>query len=180
MCSSPHCGNTGVDYLKVDGCGPTDYYKSGYAAMGSALEASGRDIVYSCSWPAYIGDNETTKPFGTFIMDGCNLWRNYADIQCSWGSLSGIIEHWGTYAPVLAPFAGPGHWHDMDMLLIGNTCINHDEERTQMAIWSVMAAPLIMGNDLRNVSAESKDILLNKHALAVNQGELILILHPTY
>ena len=42
----------GVDYMKVDGCGPGDYYKGGYAAMGSALEASGRDIVYSCSWPA--------------------------------------------------------------------------------------------------------------------------------
>lgn len=44
----------GVDYLKVDGCGPADYYAHGYQAMGAALEASGRDIVYSCSWPAYI------------------------------------------------------------------------------------------------------------------------------
>jgi alpha-N-acetylgalactosaminidase len=87
--------------------------------MGAALEASGRDIVYSCSWPAYIGDNESTKPFNTFIMDGCNLWRNWDDIQCDWGSLSSIIDHWGDYGSVLAPWAGPGHWHDADMLLIG-------------------------------------------------------------
>jgi len=162
----------GVDYIKVDGCGPNSYYPGGYKAMGAALEASGRDIVYSCSWPAYIGDNETVKPFTDFIMDGCNLWRNWADIQCNWGSLGGIIEHWGEWAPVLAPYAGPGHWHDMDMLLIGNTCVSHDEERTQMAIWSIMAAPLIMGNDLRNVSAASREILLNKAALAVNQDPL--------
>jgi hypothetical protein len=162
----------GVDYLKVDGCGATSYYEHGYQAMGAALEASGRDIVYSCSWPAYIGDNESTKPFSKFIMDGCNLWRNWADIQCNWGSLSGIIDHWGEWAPVLAPYAGPGHWHDMDMLLVGNTCVSHDEERTQMAIWSIMAAPLIMGNGLRNVSAESKSILLNKDAIAVNQDPL--------
>ena len=60
-----------MDYLKVDGCGDLSYYPHGYSAMGAALEASGRDVVYSCSWPAYIGDNETQKPFDTFIMDGC-------------------------------------------------------------------------------------------------------------
>merc|ERR1711871_985880 len=48
----------GVDYMKVDGCGPGSYYEGGYRAMGEALEASGRNITYSCSWPAYIGDNE--------------------------------------------------------------------------------------------------------------------------
>ncbi len=64
--------------------------------MGAALEASGRDIVYSCSWPAYINNkNDSLQPFGTFIMDGCNLWRNYYDIQCHWASLEDIIDHWG-------------------------------------------------------------------------------------
>jgi len=162
----------GVDYMKVDGCGDLKYYQHGYKAMGDALEASGRPIVYSCSWPAYIGSNETVKPFGEMIMDGCNLWRNWDDIQCDWSSLSSIIDHWGDWGSVLAPFAGPGHWHDMDMLLIGNDCITHDEERTQMAIWAISAAPLIMGNDLRNVSAESKSILLNKDAISVNQDAL--------
>ena len=171
----------GVDYMKVDGCGPGAYYAEGYKAMGAGLEASGRDIVYSCSWPAYTGANESTKPFQTYIDDGCNLWRNYRDIQCNWASLSGIIAHWGLYGEALQPYAGPGHWHDMDMLLIGTTsqghdggtagerCVTLEEEKTQMAIWSISAAPLIMGNDMRNVTAASKKILFNKDAIAVNQ-----------
>jgi len=162
----------GVDYLKVDGCGPVSYYPEGYKAMGAALEASGRAIEYSCSWPAYIGADETTKPFQTFIDDGCNGWRNYGDIQCSWGSLGGIIDHWGKYGTFLAPFAAPGHWHDMDMLLIGNGCVTLDEERTQMAIWAISASPMIMGNDMRSVPAASRAILLNKDAIAVSQDPL--------
>ena len=162
----------GTTYLKVDGCGDSNYYPTGYQKMGEALNNSGADIVYSCSWPAYIGDNETTKPFDTFIADGCNLWRNWDDIQCDWGSLSSIIDHWGDYGPSLQPYAGPGHWHDADMLLIGNGCITLEEERTQMAIWSIIASPLIMGNDMRNVSADSKKILFNKDAIAVNQDSL--------
>jgi hypothetical protein len=64
---------------------------------------------------------------------------------------------------------------DMDMLLIGgldasgSPCVTLDEERTQMAIWSISASPLIMGNDMRNVSAASKAILFNKEAIAVSQ-----------
>lgn len=163
----------GVDYMKVDGCGDPSYYKQGYKAMGVALEASGREIVYSCSWPAYINDgNESLQPFAEFINDGCNLWRNWHDIQCNWGSLSSIIDHWGDYGESLVPFAGPGHWHDMDMLLVGAKCVTEDEEKTQMAIWSISAAPLIMGNDLRDVPDASKRILLNKHAVAVNQDSL--------
>lgn len=68
--------------------------------------------------------------------------------------------------------AGPGHWHDPDMLVIGNGCLTHAEEQTQMALWSIVAAPLIMGNDLRNVSAASKAILLNVHAIAIDQDPL--------
>jgi len=158
--------------MKVDGCGDLSYYEGGYKAMGAALEASGRDMVYSCSWPAYIGSNESVKPFGEMIMDGCNLWRNWDDIQCDWDSLSSIIDYWGNWGSVLAPYAGPGHWHDMDMLLIGANCVTEAEERTQMAIWSISASPLIMGNDLRKVGDASKAILLNKDAIAVNQDPL--------
>jgi len=129
--------------------------------------------VYSCSWPAYInGGNESAQPFATFINYGCNLWRNWHDIQCNWNSLGSIIDHWGDWGFALQPFAGPGHWHDMDMLLIGNNCVSHDEERTQMAIWAISASPLIMGNDMRNVSDESLAILKNTDAIAVSQDPM--------
>jgi len=177
----------GVDYMKVDGCGNKEYYDEGYRAMGAALEHTGRPIEYSCSWPAYInGNNETVQAetFVKMINYGCNGWRNYRDIQCKWSSLGNIIDHWGDYGLALQPFAGPGHWHDMDMLLIGAVSGGHDggklgercvsllEEQTQMAIWSISASPLIMGNDMRKVSEDSKKILLNKHAIAVSQDPL--------
>jgi hypothetical protein len=69
--------NWGVDYLKVDGCGSLKDYPKGYKDMGAALAATGRNITYSCSWPAYIGSDEKVKPFTTFIADNCNLWRNW-------------------------------------------------------------------------------------------------------
>merc|ERR1711934_1054355 len=78
----------------------------------------------------------------------------------------------GDYGETLVQWAGPGHWHDMDMLLIGAGCLTAEQERTQMAIWAISASPLIMGNDLRKVSKESKAILLNKHAIAVSQDPL--------
>lgn len=177
----------GVDYMKVDGCGPKSYYDGGYKAMGQALEESGRAIEYSCSWPAYInGGNETVQQatFTKMINYGCNGWRNWRDIQCKWSSLGSIIDHWGDYGSSLQPFAGPGHWHDMDMLLIGaisgghdggkkgERCVSIEEEKTQMAIWAISASPLIMGNDMRQVANESKDILFNEHAIAVSQDPL--------
>jgi len=177
----------GVDYMKVDGCGGKEYYNAGYKAMGSALQASGRAIEYSCSWPAYINGENETKQASTFISMinyGCNGWRNFGDIQCNWNSLGGIIDHWGDYALSLQAFAGPGHWHDMDMLLIGSVSGGHDggklgercvslvEERTQMAMWAISASPMIMGNDMRKVASDSKEILMNEHAVAVSQDSL--------
>jgi len=163
----------GVDYLKLDGCYNNETgFEHDYPAMGTALQAVGRDVVYSCSWPCYLGGNESAKPFDAMVAAGCNLWRNWIDIQCDWGVLDRIIEHWGQYGDVLAATAGPGHWHDPDMLLIGAGCLSPDEERTQMSIWSITASPLIMGNDLRHVPEVSKGILLNEYAIAVDQDKL--------
>lgn len=167
----------GVDYLKLDGCynnGPG--YESGYPKMGMALQKTGRDIVYSCSWPAYLGDNETAKPFDRMILSGCNLWRNWHDINNEWSSVASIIKHWGDYSDTLAAATGPGHWNDPDMILVGddhyNFTMTPDQSRAQMSIWSIMAAPLIMGNDLRTISAEQKAILLNKEVIAVDQDPM--------
>jgi len=173
----------GVDYLKLDGCHNNQAgFVTGYPAAGAALQATGRNISYSCSWPAYLGSDESKKPYQAMIDAGCNLWRNWDDIQCNWKSLSSIIDHWGDYGEALQPWAGPGHWHDMDMLLIGNDCVTIDEQRTQMAIWSISASPLIMGNDLRKVPEDAKAILLNKDAINVHQDVLgsMGIRHPKY
>eukprot|EP01051_Picozoa_sp_SAG22_P024126 SAG22_NODE_6548_length_841_cov_0.684636_1_plen_251_part_00 len=107
--------------VQVDGCGGPEYYDEGYKTMGAALQASGRQIEYACSWPAYInGGNETTQQatFIKMINYGCNGWRNFDDIQCNWKSLGHIIDHWGDYGLSLQPFAGPGHWHDMECVFV--------------------------------------------------------------
>jgi len=167
----------GVDYLKLDGCyNDKPGYAVGYPAMGTALQKSGRNITYSCSWPAYLGGNETAKPWADMIQAGCNLWRNWHDINNSWESLVSIINHWGDYGESLQAAAGPGHWNDPDMVLIGddhyNKLLSVDQAQTQMSIWSIMASPLIMAADLRSIKSEYKAILLNKEVIAVDQDKL--------
>jgi len=164
----------GVDYLKYDGCYNNEKgFYSGYPDMGTALQATGRNITYSCSWPAYLGSDETSKPWDAMIAAGCNLWRNWDDIDNSWKSLAGIINHWGDYSVALQKASGPGHWNDPDMILCGDdhhgTLISTDQCKCQMSIWSIMAAPLIMSNDLRTVPSAYKAILQNKEVIAVDQ-----------
>lgn len=92
----------------------------------------------------------------------CNLWRNWDDIQDSYKSLRGITEYFAANQSRIQPHAGPGHWNDPDMLLIGNFGLTIEQSKTQMAIWAILAAPLIMSNDLKNVRPEFEEILLNK------------------
>lgn len=75
--------------------------------------------------PAYLGSNESTKPFPDMIASHCNLWRNYDDIQCSWSSLANIIDHWGEYGHVMKTYAGPGHWNDPVCLTLGFVSLMH-------------------------------------------------------
>ena len=163
----------GVDYLKLDGCNnDVRNYATGYAAMGKALQKSVRDIVYSCSWPAYIGDDEAFKPYEAMAEAGCHLWRNWHDVQCDWGSVRTIMNHFGNNTAALKHAAGPGRWNDPDILLAGNDCVTDAEATTQFVIWSILAAPLIMGNDLRHMSASMKQLLLNPEIIAIDQDPL--------
>ena len=102
--------------MKLDGCysDPKDYDK-GYPAMGKALNETGRPIAYSCSWPAYQ-EGSSIKPNYSAIAYTCNLWRNYDDIDDSWESIYGIVQWFGNNQDRLAPFHGPGHWNDPDMV----------------------------------------------------------------
>lgn len=158
----------GVDMLKLDGCRATQAdYETGYPNMSRALNSTGRPIVFSCSWPAYI-----SNPNYTEIAEFCNLWRNYNDIRDSWQSVLDIILHYAQIQDKIQPFAGPGHWNDPDMLVIGDFGLSVDEQRAQMALWAIFAAPLLMSNDLRKLPAEAKAILQNKEVIAVNQDKL--------
>jgi alpha-galactosidase len=166
----------GVDYLKYDWCHTsTQDAKASYANIRAALDASGRSIVLSiCEWG-------TAKPWLWGKEVGGNLWRTTGDINdrwegknkwpdgscCSTGMLAIVDEQVG-----LASYAGPGHWNDPDMLEVGNGGMTDVEYRSHFSLWAILAAPLIAGNDLRDMRAEIHDILTNKEVIAVDQDAL--------
>ncbi|MCI3275244.1 NPCBM/NEW2 domain-containing protein [Streptomyces cylindrosporus] len=152
----------GVDYLKYDNCNNQGVdAKLRYTTMRDALRATGRPIVYSiCEW----GENNPWE----WASDVGHLWRTTGDISDSWGSMLGILKK---NLP-LAPYAGPGHWNDPDMLEVGNGGMTDTEYRSHFSMWSVMAAPLLIGSDLRKASQATFDILDNNEVIAVDQDPL--------
>ena len=165
----------GVDYLKYDWCSTsTQDAHASYALMREALNAAGRPIVFSmCEWG-------TAKPW-LWAKDIGNLWRTTGDIKdrwdgkekwpdgscCSYGMLNILDMQDG-----LESYAGPGHWNDPDMLEVGNGGMTTSEYRAHFSLWSILAAPLIAGNDLRDMKPEIHDILTNREVIAVNQDSL--------
>ncbi|XP_054852361.1 alpha-galactosidase A [Eublepharis macularius] len=162
----------GVDLLKFDGCyyGTLELLAEGYKTMSRALNKTGRSIVYSCEWPLY--QKPMQKPNYTEIKQYCNYWRNFADIYDAWKSIKNILDMTSFYQDNLTAIAGPGGWNDPDMLVIGNFGLSWDQQITQMALWAMMAAPLLMSNDLRHISPASKALLQNKEVIAINQDPL--------
>ncbi|MEU3983568.1 NPCBM/NEW2 domain-containing protein [Streptomyces sp. NPDC026672] len=152
----------GVDYLKYDNCNNQGVdARTRYTTMRDALRATGRPIVYSiCEW----GEN---KPW-EWAGDVGQLWRTTGDISDNWGSMLSILKQ---NLP-LAPYAGPGHWNDPDMLEVGNGGMTDTEYRSHFSLWSVMAAPLLIGTDLRKASQETFDVLGNTEVIAVDQDPL--------
>lgn len=161
-----------VDYLKFDGCySDWIFIDRGYIEMGKYLNATKRPIVYSCSWPAYQEPRNMESNY-TALAETCNLWRNWDDIDDSWQSVTSILSWFSENQDRIAPFSGPGHWNDPDMLIIGNFGLSYEQSKAQMAVWCIMAAPLIMSVDLRTIEPNFKNILLNKDAIAINQDPL--------
>jgi alpha-galactosidase len=156
----------GVDYLKYDNCNNQGVdARQRYTTMRDALKAAaretGRPLVYSiCEW----GQN---KPW-EWAADVGHLWRTTGDISDNWGSMVSILKQ---NLP-LAPYAGPGHWNDPDMLEVGNGGMTDTEYRSHFSLWAVMAAPLLIGTDLRRATAATYDILGNKEVIAVDQDPL--------
>ena len=155
-----------VDYLKMDGCYSEllDQHDA-YPAMARFLNETGRKIVYSCSWPAYDLDMDYAP-----LPPNCNLWRNWDDIECNWRSIKSIMDKFGNNTK-WAEYAGPGHWNDADMIVAGlkGGTLTEDESKSHFAVWSILASPLIMSNDLRELPAWAVKILRNKEIIAVDQ-----------
>jgi len=157
----------GIDYLKYDWCSAGKIYsdaemRAAYQKMGSALDKIARPVVFSlCQY----GRDEVWK-WGSKV--GGNLWRTTDDIQDNWASMSGI----GFRQLELAPYAGPGHWNDPDMLEVGNGGMTDDEYRTHMSLWSMLAAPLLAGNDLRSMTPKTLELLANKEVIQIDQDPL--------
>ncbi|XP_048355642.1 alpha-N-acetylgalactosaminidase isoform X1 [Sphaerodactylus townsendi] len=162
----------GVDMLKLDGCySSAKDQAEGYPRMTRALNATGRLIAYSCSWPAYRGGIPPQVNY-TLLTNICNLWRNYDDIQDSWDSVLSVVDWFSKHQDDLQPQAGPGHWNDPDMLIIGNFGLSEEQSQSQMALWTILAAPLFLSTDLRTISQSSQEILQNKLMIKINQDPL--------
>ena len=162
----------GIDYLKYDWCNTTNINVQGaYQLMRDALQATGRPIFFSmCEW----GDNHPWR-WAKGIGDS---WRIGPDIWCSFDSM----RVFPTYIQCsvidcinrndsLRSYAGPGHWNDPDMLEVGNG-LSVNQDRAHFTMWCMMASPLILGNDVRNMSDETKAILTNRDLIVIDQDKL--------
>ena len=159
----------GVDYLKYDWCNVgKENAEAAYTTMADALKASGRPIVFSlCEWG-------TSKPW-LWAGEVGNLWRTTGDIADCWDCKKEWSMGWVKILDLqdgLESYAGPGHWNDPDMLEVGNGGMTTAEYRAHFSFWCLLAAPLIAGNDLKNMPSEIKEILTNKEVIAVDQDSL--------
>ena len=167
----------GIDYLKYDLCSfdgimrkqaPNNLEQqnqlmiAAYRRMHDALAATGRPIVFSlCQY----GRDDVWK-WGASV--GGNLWRTTGDINDTYQRMADI----GFNQLGRAEYAGPGHWNDPDMLEVGNGGMTYDEYKTHMSLWAILAAPLLAGNDLSQMSAQTLSILTNRDVIAIDQDPL--------
>ena len=184
----------GFDFIKVDACGVADYqtdvkdvhegkYRAftpliirerpdrsdarelarQYADFSGAVNRAvlGRQPLISiCAW-GQADVNDWAHKYG-------QMWRTSFDISATWKSM--LVNYDSTASRAL--FAGPTRWNDPDMLEVGNGEFDGDHltaARAHMSLWAIMAAPLILGNDLRKVTPGILDIIRNKAVIAVDQ-----------
>jgi alpha-galactosidase len=145
----------GVDYVKSVLCGGSELAVRNLAEQ---LVLTGRPMVLSLA----------AAPFEEWMPEVANLWRTTGDARPTWSSLVTSID---TTVP-LAAYAHPGAFNDPDMLEIGNGELTLGEQRVQFSTWSILAAPLIAGNDLTVMSEDTRSILTNAALIAINQDPL--------
>ena len=168
----------GVDYLKYDWCYAQNLNPIGaYTTMRSALKRAGRPILFSiCEW----GSNRPWE----WAKDIGHSWRTTGDIgvhflpvpitydengRPRWRPQS-VLDILDQNEP-LRQYAGPDHWNDPDMLEVGNG-MSVSEDRAHFTLWCMMASPLILGNDLTNMTDETLAIITNRDVIAIDQDPL--------
>lgn len=155
----------GVDYLKYDWCSADETdgleRKAAFTLMHDELQRLSRPIVYS------ISEYGETEPWA-WAPPIANMWRTTGDIAPVWLSIVNIINNQAD----LAPYAGPGHWNDPDMLQVGNGGLTADEARAHVGMWAMLAAPLMLGTDLDAMAPEVLAVVSNKEVLAIDQDPL--------
>ena len=141
-----------------------------YTVMGKYLREQNRDILFSlCQY----GMADVWK-WGANVNG--NSWRTTGDITDTWRSMSGI----GFKQDKAAPYAGPGHWNDPDMLIVGQVGWGHlhptrltpDEQYTHISLWCLLSAPLLIGCDMEQFDAFTLSLLSNDEVLALDQDAL--------
>jgi alpha-galactosidase len=149
----------GVDFIKVDWCNTRGLdAKATYGVWADAIRATGRPMVFSiCEWGR-------ARPWEWAPRLG-HLWRTAPDIQDRWDS---VVSTLARQAPI-AEHAGPDHWNDPDMLEVGNGGMTDDEYRAHFSLWAILAAPLMAGNDVRDMSETTREILTATEVIAVDQ-----------
>lgn len=159
----------GVDLLKYDWCSAREVYTpeqipAAYEKMHRAILDTGRPMVYS------LCEYGMDAPWIWGPKIGANLWRttddvsNHIDFQ-EYARMMFV----GFGQDGLQRYAGPGHWNDPDFLQIGNRGLNLDEDKTQMSLWSLLAAPLFSSTDVTKLTAAELAILTNREVIAVDQ-----------
>lgn len=159
----------GFDYLKYDWCETENIDPKGaYTLMRDALREAGRPILFSmCEWGH-------SKPW-EWAADVGHMWRSTGDIGLSFSEqivhgsweANSVLRCIDLNAP-LRRYAAPGHWNDPDMLEVGNG-LKNNQDRAHFTLWCMMAAPLILGNDVRSMSDETAAIVLNREVIAIDQ-----------
>jgi len=160
----------GVDFIKEDWCN-TDGLdtRTQYKVMSDAIKAAGRPMLLSlCEW-GISSPWEWGKGIGA-------MWRTTNDIQDCFD----CVRDWGGmgWVPILeknvnlAPYAGPGHWNDPDMLEVGNKSLTPIECRSHFSMWCMLAAPLIAGNNISTMNDTIRDILTAPEIIAIDQDSL--------
>jgi alpha-galactosidase len=158
----------GVDYVVYDWCGADAIYptqseqQAAYQKMGEALRNSGRDIALVMS------QNGAFDVARWGSKTGAALWRTGPDIKDNWSS----VAEAGFAANGKEGFAGAGHWNDPGLLQTGNGGMTPDEYRTQLNLWALIAAPMMLGNDVRIMTRDTLAMLSNREVAAIDQDPL--------